>query len=115
MEKLRDDLRNEGYATRTINGIVRIVGAVFKAAIRRSECALNPVERVERAFEAARELGSEEDHTTGEDEVSVDAALSPAEIRKIAGRSACGILSHSIYDCFRHGNALGRVARIALE
>jgi hypothetical protein len=33
IEKLRDDLRAEGYAPRTINSIIRITGAVFRAAL----------------------------------------------------------------------------------
>src|ERR1700687_5623653 len=35
VEKLRDGLRKQEYAPRTINTIIRIVGAVFRAAIRR--------------------------------------------------------------------------------
>jgi hypothetical protein len=53
IEKIRDDLRANGYAPRTINFIIRIVGA-FRAAIRRGEAVANPVDRVERAFMAAR-------------------------------------------------------------
>jgi hypothetical protein len=40
IEKLRDDLRADGYAPRTINTIIRIASAVFRAAIRRGDCAL---------------------------------------------------------------------------
>ena len=56
VEKLRDGLRKQDYAPRTINTIIRIVGAVFRAAIRRGEVTVNPVDRIERAFMAVREL-----------------------------------------------------------
>jgi hypothetical protein len=48
IEKLRDDLRAGGYAPRTINAVVRIAGAVFRAAIRRGECALRQRQRRRR-------------------------------------------------------------------
>jgi integrase len=74
IEKLRDHLRAESYAPRTINSMLRIVGAVFEAAIRRGECAANPVKRVERAFAAAREL------KPGDEERAVDEAVRPENI-----------------------------------
>lgn len=88
LEKLRADLRTDRYAPRTINTIMRIVGAVFKAAIRRGECALNPVERIERAFMAAQELEAE--HVSGVDEVSADSVLSTVEIRKLLDEAPAG-------------------------
>src|SRR5215469_10577523 len=39
IEKLRNDLRIDGYAHRTIVAIIRVCGAVFRAAVRRSEAA----------------------------------------------------------------------------
>jgi hypothetical protein len=82
VESLRIELRAQGYAPRTINAIVRIAGAVFRAAIRRHEAVSNPVDLIERAFTATRELvpGEEGDHDGG-DSVSPDAVLSPSQVR----------------------------------
>jgi integrase len=84
VEKMRDDLRANGYAPRTINTIIRIVGAVFHAAIRRGEVVSNPVDKVERAFMASRELRPGDDGGASVDEaVSPDGILSPVEIRSM--------------------------------
>ena len=56
IEEMRDALKAEKYAPRTINSVIRIVGAVFRSAIDRDEIFRNPVDRIERAFMAAREL-----------------------------------------------------------
>jgi integrase len=91
IEKLRDDLRAEKYAPRTINAIVRIVGAVFRAAIRRGEAASNPVDRIERAFMAARELKpGDEDGRSDTDAVNPDSILNPDEIRHLLGTASAG-------------------------
>jgi integrase len=52
-EKMRDDMRAGGYVLRIINTIIRIVGAVFRAAIRRGDAVSNSVDRVKRAFKVA--------------------------------------------------------------
>jgi len=92
VEKLRDDLRSGGYAPRTINTIIRIIGAVFRAAIRRGEAVSNPVERVEHAFMAARELRSSEDEgASNDDTISPDAILSPGEIRAMLNAATPGL------------------------
>ncbi len=39
IEKLRNDLRDRGYARRTINAILRIIGAVFKLGGQARRCA----------------------------------------------------------------------------
>ncbi len=92
VEKLRDDLRTDGYAPRTINTIIRIVGAVFRAATRRGEAISNPVDRVERAFMAARELQAGEDEgVSNDDTVSPDAILSPDEIRAMLNEATPGL------------------------
>ena len=39
IEKFRNDLRDRGYAQRTINAILRIMGAVFKLGIKRGQCS----------------------------------------------------------------------------
>ena len=92
IEKMRDDLRASGYAPRTINTIIRIVGAVFRAAIRRGEAISNPVDRVERAFMAARELRqSEDENGSNDDAISPDAILSPDEIRAMLNAATPGL------------------------
>jgi integrase len=90
IEKLRADLRAEKYASRTVNTIIRIIGAVFKSAIRRGECALNPVGRIERAFTAAHELETGAEPPGGGDEVNASAVLSTAEIRKLLDVAPAG-------------------------
>jgi hypothetical protein len=60
VEKLRDDLRDRKYQHRTIKRILRIIGAVFRLAIKRGQCSKNPVDSVERAAQAARELKAED-------------------------------------------------------
>jgi hypothetical protein len=55
LDKFRNDLRDRKYAYRTINSILRIVGAVFKLAIKRGQCSKNPVDSVERAVLGAKE------------------------------------------------------------
>jgi integrase len=85
IEKLRNDLRAAEYAPRTINTIIRIIGAVFRAAIRRGEVARNPVDQVERAFMAAGEIGAGDNRETANDSdaVNPDSVLSPEEIRAL--------------------------------
>jgi integrase len=92
IEEIRDDLRANDYAPRTINFIVRIVSAVFRAAIRRGEAVTNPVDRVERAFIAARELRPGEDEgASSDDSVSPDAVLNPAEVRAMLAETTPGL------------------------
>jgi hypothetical protein len=91
VEKLRDDLRAGGCAPRTINTIIRIVGAVFRAdpPWRRYS---NPVDRVERGFMAARELRSDEDEAGGNDDaIRPDTFLSPDEIRAMLNAATPGL------------------------
>jgi integrase len=91
IEKLRDGLRKEQYAPRTINTIIRIVGAVFRAAIRRGEVTINPVDRVERAFMAVRELRGDEETVSTDDTVNPDSLLSPKEIRLMIDHTSPGL------------------------
>ncbi len=56
IERFRDKLRGDGYAAVTINAFLQDLAGVFKLAIRRGVCAVNPVERTERAFVGAREI-----------------------------------------------------------
>jgi hypothetical protein len=56
VERLRNDLRDRGYAYRTINMILRIMSAVFRLGIKRGQCTKNPLDSVERAVQIAKEL-----------------------------------------------------------
>jgi len=91
IEKLRNGLRVDGYAPRTINTIIRIASAVFRAAVRRGEAASNPVDRIERAFTATRELQAGDDGASNDDTVSPDAILNPGEITAMLGATDLGL------------------------
>jgi integrase len=91
VEKLRDGLRKQDYAPRTINTIIRIIGAVYRAAIRRGEVTTNPVDRIERAFMAVHELRGDEEATSTDDTVSPDSILSPDEIRLMLEQTSPGL------------------------
>jgi integrase len=84
------------------------VGAVFKAAIRRGECALNPVERIERAFAAVCELEPGNEHG-GEDEVNESAVLSPDEIRKLLEHAQAGYFCTLFTTAFITGMRSGEL------
>ena len=81
VEQLRNDLRAQGYAPRTINTIIRIAGAVFRGAVRRGEAVRNPVDQLERAFTATHELIPGEDVDSDGDSVNPDSVLSPSQVR----------------------------------
>ena len=82
IEKLRNDLRDRGYARRTINTILRIMGAVFKLAIKRGQCTKNPVDNVDRAAAVAKEIKAGDDLPDSEaDTVNPDDVLSSQEIQ----------------------------------
>lgn len=110
IEKLRSELWTNGYARRTVNTIVRIAGAVFKAAIRRGECSQNPVDRIERSFSAAREVTAD-DHGTESDSVHPDEILSPDEVRRLLTAAEPGLFRTLFMTAFitgmRSGELLG--------
>jgi integrase len=88
LEKMRTELRNK-YAAPTVGNIIRVLGAVFRAAIRRGEANTNPVDRMERAFTAVREMNADED---GSDQaVTPDTILSPEEIRLLLDATTPGL------------------------
>jgi integrase len=93
IEKLRDALRAAGRAARTINAILRIISAIFKSAINRGEIVRNPVDRVERAFVAAREikLGDEDTNSGDDDAVDPDAILNPDEVAVMLNATKPGL------------------------
>ena len=91
VEKLRDKLRDEKYAHRTINRILWIVGAVFRLAIKRGQYSKNPVDGVERAVQPARELSTDGSLVgTGTDAVDPDNVLNPKEIQALVQEAKPG-------------------------
>ena len=66
IEKFRNDLRDRKYARRTINCILRIIGSVFRLAIKRGLCTKNPVDSVERVRQVSIELTTGEVETDNE-------------------------------------------------
>ena len=88
LEKIRTDLRAK-YAAPTVGNIIRVLGAVFRAAIRRGEVNTNPVDRMERAFTAVREMNADEDGT--DRAVTPDTILSPEEIRLMLDATTSGL------------------------
>jgi integrase len=90
IEKFRNDLRDRKYAYRTINSILRIVGAVFKLANKRGQCAKNPVDNVERAVHTARELKGDDVMDSSTDTVEPDHVLNPQEIRLLLAAAKPG-------------------------
>jgi hypothetical protein len=84
VERFRNDLRDRGYAFRTINTILRIMSAVFRLGIRRGQCTKNPLDSVERAVQIGKELKAEENALdTGNDPADSDSVLSPPEIQAL--------------------------------
>ncbi|HUO04477.1 MAG TPA: site-specific integrase [Candidatus Binataceae bacterium] len=81
LERLRDVMRQKGYAVSTINHVLRIAGAVFKFAVRRGYCASNPLDRVECAQKAAVEMTG--DDVRLDEPITADNVLNPAEIRRL--------------------------------
>ena len=91
IERFRNNLRDRNYAHRTINTILRIMGAVFKLGIKRGQCAKNPVDSVERAVRVAKELESGEDSAfNSNDTLELDNVLSPTEIQVLLQAAQSG-------------------------
>jgi integrase len=91
IEAIRNTLRTESYAPRTINSVIRIISAVFRAAVRRGDFNTNPVDRVERAFMAAHEIYSENAGASTDDTVNPESILSPDEVRTLLGATTPGL------------------------
>src|SRR5271170_6467720 len=89
IEKFRNGLRDQKYAHRTINCILRIVGSVFRLAIKRGVCSKNPVDSVERARQVATEL-KEGEVEAALDTVDPDSVLSPREIQSLLAAANSG-------------------------
>ena len=92
IEKLRNDLRDRGYARRTINSILRIMGAVFKLGGKRGVCSRNPVDSVDRATPVAKELKTGDYLSdTNADTVNPDDVLNPQEIHLVLEAARPGL------------------------
>ena len=92
IEKLRDDLRDKKYAHRTINRILRIIAAVFRLAMKRGQCSRNPVDSVERAVQATREIKAEDTAAgLGTDTIDPDSVLNPKEIQVLLREANPGL------------------------
>jgi integrase len=109
VEKFRNDLRDQGYAHRTINTILRIMGAVFKKATRRGQCAKNPVDNVDRAVAAAREIRPGEEADGSGDEVHPDCILTPDEIGRLLEAATPGLWRTLIKTAFVSGARSGEL------
>src|ERR1700737_1203796 len=91
VERFRNDLRDRGYAHRTINAILRITSAVFRLGIKRGQCTKNPLDSVERAVQIAQELKVGEGAIdTGNDAADPDSVLSPPEIKLLLASARPG-------------------------
>jgi integrase len=89
IEKLRDDMRERGLSTVTINSVIRMTGGIFEMAIRRGLCTVNPVQRVERAYAGAREL---DPNTEGEaDPATPETVLAPDEVALMLAHAEPGL------------------------
>jgi hypothetical protein len=92
IERIRDEMRRAGRATRTIKGVMQIVDGIFKMAIRRGTCGVKPMLRVEPLHNAARELKAKVgDDDSSEGEASPDKILSPAEIAQMLAKAESGL------------------------
>jgi integrase len=89
LEDLRDDLRDRGYAPMTINQVLRIASSIFRLAIKRGQCAANPLDRVDRAYRAAREIKPGDNGA--DDEVGPDNILDPDEVRRLLDAAQSGL------------------------
>ena len=89
IEKMRDDMRELGRSTITINATIRMIGGIYQMAIRRGLCTANPADRVERAFAGDRELNGGEDIQA--DQATPETVLSPEEISVMLGNADPGL------------------------
>ncbi len=109
VERFRDSLRDRGYARRTINTILRITSAVFRLAIRHAQCTKNPLDSVERAVAAAKEIKSGCGADGREDEAHPDAILTPEEIGRLLDAATPGLWRTLIKTAFISGARSGEL------
>ena len=91
IEKLRDDMRKLGRSPVTINGVIRMIGGVFKMALRRGVCTINPVDRVERAYAGERELSPDSGAEADVDQATPEMVLAPSEISLMLAHAEPGL------------------------
>lgn len=91
IEKLRDDLRKLGRSSVTINGVIRMIGGVFKMAVRRGLCASSPVDRVERAYAGDREFSPDSGAEADADQATPETVLAPNEINLMLAHAEPGL------------------------
>jgi hypothetical protein len=115
IKELRDDLQADGYASRTINTIIRIVGAVFEDAISNGECATNPVKRVKGAANRARELQPAEHGGSAEDKVDPGSILKSGGSARVIEGDGRGTVQCAIYHGRVDWGEIGRALRVAME
>jgi len=108
IEKFRNNLRDQKYARRTINCILRIVGSVFRLAIKRGLCSKNPVDRVERAKQVSIELKAGEVEADTET-VDPDSVLSPQEIQVLLAAANSGFERMLIETAYLTGARQGEL------
>src|SRR5208337_4057962 len=109
IEQFRDGLRERGYAYRTINTILRIMGAVFRLALKRGQCAKNPVDGVDRAVAAAKEIRPGEAADGSGEEVNPERILTPEEIGRLLEAASAGIWRTLIKTAFVSGARSGEL------
>src|SRR5208282_4672302 len=109
IEQFRDGLRERGYAYRTINTILRIMGAVFRLALKRGQCAKNPVEGVDRAVAAAQEIRPGAAADGSGEEVNPERILTPEEIGRLLEAATAGIWRTLIKTAFVSGARSGEL------
>jgi integrase len=91
IEKFRDELVKAGYAYRTINVVLRVMSSVFRLAIKHGDFTRNPLELVDRATPAAKEVKpGQEAADSVRDAVDPDNVLSPDEIKRLLESSTPG-------------------------
>jgi integrase len=91
IEKLRDALHEQGRSPVTINGIIRMIGGIYKMAIRRGLCTLNPTDRVERAYAGDQELKATAAGEGEADQATPETVLAPEEISLLLTHAAPGL------------------------
>jgi len=91
IEQLRDDMRQLGRSPVTINGVIRMIGGVFKMAMRRGLCATNPVDRVERAYAGEREVSPGRGVAADADQATPETVLAPNEINLMLTHAEPGL------------------------
>jgi len=109
IEQFRDGLRERGYAYRTINTILRIIGAVFRLALKRGQCAKNPVDGVDRAVAAAKEIRPGAAADGSGEEVNPERILTPEEIGRLLEAASAGIWRTLIKTAFVSGARSGEL------